>query len=97
MARVICHCWAIDKTLLTSQYRTRPAGKKKKNMLKAIGMIFMILACTGSGGSGFRYVWKIMVAPMSMGSTKYGSGADKSLIHNAKGACLNSTLASSTQ
>ena len=38
--------------LLTSQYSTRPAGKKKKNTLNAIGMIFMTFACTGSGGSG---------------------------------------------
>ena len=64
--RLMCHCCAIDRTLFTSQYSTSPAGKKKKNTLKAIGMIFITFACTGSGGSGFSRVWMIMVAPIRM-------------------------------
>ena len=67
MVRVICHCCAIDSTLFTSQYSTRPAGKKKKNTLNAIGMIFITFACTGSGGTGLSRVWMIMVAPISTG------------------------------
>jgi hypothetical protein len=33
-----CHCCAIDKMLLTTQYKTNPAGKKKNMMEKMIGM-----------------------------------------------------------
>ena len=42
--------------LLTSQYSTRPAGKKRKNTLKTNGMNCITFACTGSGGSGLSRV-----------------------------------------
>src|SRR5690554_2577140 len=29
--RVMYHCWAIPRTLLDSQYRTRPAGNQRKD------------------------------------------------------------------
>ena len=36
--RVICHCCRMDRMLFTSQYNTRPAGKKKNMTPKANGM-----------------------------------------------------------
>src|SRR5581483_6920662 len=68
-ARVICHCCAMDRILFTSQYRTRPEGKKKKKTLKATGMIFMTLAWTGSGGVEFIQLCTIIEMPMSTGRT----------------------------
>src|SRR3990167_4839722 len=50
--RVMYHCWAIDKTLLTTQYSTRPAGNQRKKKAKMIGISFSTLACIGSGGVG---------------------------------------------
>ena len=50
--RLICHCCAIDRMLFTTQYSTRPAGKKKNITENTSGMIVMTLACTGSGGVG---------------------------------------------
>src|SRR5688500_14036216 len=87
----------MDNTLFTNQYSTSPAGKKKKNTLKTTGMIFITLACTGSGGSGLSRVCMIMVAPISKGNINHGSGLARSVIHNVKGAWRNSTLASKTQ
>ena len=80
MAPLICHCCAIESTLFTSQYRTSPAGKKKKKMLNAIGMIFITFACTGSGGSGFNLVWIIIEAPINTGRMYHGSIDDRSVI-----------------
>ena len=37
--RLIDHCCAIDRQLFTTQYSTRPAGKKKNITENAIGMI----------------------------------------------------------
>ncbi|MCY1251842.1 hypothetical protein D9M72_656950 [compost metagenome] len=42
--------------LFTTQYSTRPAGKKKNITENTSGMIIMTLACTGSGGVGFSLV-----------------------------------------
>ena len=64
---MIRHCWAMDKMLFTSQYSTNPDGKKKKKTLKAMGILFINLACIGSGGVGFNQVWMNMVAPISTG------------------------------
>lgn len=38
-----------------------------------IGIIFITLACIGSGGVGFRRCWMNMVAPMMIGRIKNGS------------------------
>src|SRR5262245_66665821 len=102
----MCHCCAIDSILFTSQYSTKPDGNQKKNIPNITGMIFITLACTGSGGSGLSLVWMIMVAAIRSGRTKYGIDARsksvlgpmaarvKSSIHSRKGACRSSTLAS---
>ena len=44
----MCHCWKIWMQLLTSQYSTRPGGKKMNITENAIGMICMTFAWTGS-------------------------------------------------
>ena len=49
-------------------------------------VIFMTLACTGSGGSGLSRVCMIIVAPMSSGKMNQGSGVARSSIHRKKGA-----------
>ena len=46
--RFMCHCWKICSELLTSQYSTRPDGKKMNITENAIGMICITFACTGS-------------------------------------------------
>ncbi len=89
--RVMYHCWAIDRTLLTTQYSTRPAGTRGRTTVKTIGIIFIILACIGSGGVGLRSCWTNMVAPMMIGSTKYGSLIDRSMIQPSHGAWRIST------
>ena len=44
----MCHCCAICRMLFTSQYSTRPDGKKMNSTENAIGMICITFACTGS-------------------------------------------------
>src|SRR5882672_393621 len=58
-----------SRMLFTSQYSTRPAGKKKKKMLNTNGMNFITLACTGSGGVGFMRVCSTIVMVIKIGST----------------------------
>ncbi len=41
---VIYHCWAMERTLLTTQYSTSPDGKKRKNTVKTKGIYSMIFA-----------------------------------------------------
>src|SRR4030095_3442551 len=77
---LITHCCAMDRTLFVSQYRTRPAGKKKNITENASGMIHIIFACTGSGGAGFSHTWNRLVAVISSGRMKYGSLAERSVI-----------------
>ena len=38
------HCWAIDKILLTDQYKTKPAAKPAKMNVKTNGRNAKILA-----------------------------------------------------
>src|SRR4051812_30294733 len=83
---LISHCCAIDRTLFVIQYSTRPAGKKKNITEKASGMIHIILACIGSGGTGFSAVCSIDVSVISAGRMKNGSGADRSWIQPIQGA-----------
>ena len=78
--RLICHCWAIERMLLTNQYSTSPEGKKKNMMPNANGMIIITLACTGSGGVGFIFVCTSIDTIISAGSTYQGSCADRSVI-----------------
>src|SRR5712691_3608707 len=87
----------MDKTLFTTQYNTRPAGKKRKNIVNTNGSAIITFFCIGSSGEGFSICWPAMVIPIIMGNTKYGSGEDRSFIHKANGACRSSTLSSSTQ
>ena len=42
--RVMTHCCAMDRMLLTTQYSTSPAGKKKNMTEKMIGMNIITLA-----------------------------------------------------
>ena len=67
--RVICHCCRIDKALFTKEYNTSPAGKKKKNTLKAIGMNCKTLAWIGSVGLGFSLNWINIDIPINTGIT----------------------------
>ena len=97
MDLVMTHCWAIDRILLMTQYRTNPAGNHKKKKVKATGIYFIIFACIGSGGVGFNDVWMYIDAPISSGKMKYGSFTLKSLIQSTKGACLSSTDSRRTQ
>ncbi|MNT38190.1 hypothetical protein D3C72_1743730 [compost metagenome] len=53
--------------MLTTQYNTRPAGKKKNITENATGMIFIIFACIGSAGGGLRKVCANMVIAISAG------------------------------
>ena len=78
MRVLMSHCCAIDNTLFVIQYNTKPAGKKKNFTLKASGMIHIILACIGSGGAGFNAVCNRVVAVITKGKIKNGSGAAKS-------------------
>ena len=67
--RVIAHCWAMDRTLLTSQYKTRPDGNQRKKMVNINGNAIMIFCCIGSKGAGFSSCWPNMEAPIRIGST----------------------------
>ena len=87
----------MPRTLFVSQYSTRPAGNQRKNIVIITGMNFMTFAWVGSAGAGLRSDCTNIDAPIKSGSTKYWSIAERSLIHNMKGACLNSTLSMSTQ
>jgi len=44
------------EALLTNQYNTRPAGKKKKNTLNITGIHVITFACNASAGLGFSLV-----------------------------------------
>src|SRR5690625_4386792 len=97
MRRLIICCWAMDKALFTTQYKTKPAGKKNIIPPKTKGMIIMTRACRGSGGVGFSLICRNMVAIMMAGKIKYGSGAAKFLIQRIQGAPRISTLPNKTQ
>src|SRR5574344_2450582 len=97
MRTLITHCCAIDSTLLVSQYSTKPAGNMKNMKLKISGMNHIILACIGSGGTGFSAVCSSEDSVIKMGRMNSGSLADRSVIHKIHGAWRISTLESSTQ
>src|ERR1700730_17665071 len=97
MRRLMFHCWAIDRTVFVTQYRTGPAGKKANMNDITRGMNMNTLAWTGSGGAGFSLYWVNIAAAMMAGRTNRGSRADRSWIQNAKGAWRISTLSSRTQ
>src|SRR5690606_21042787 len=84
--RVICHCWAIDRMLFTTQYSTRPDGNHRNMKVKMIGMPIMTFAWIGSGGVGLSLIWISMDAPMMTGRMKYGSLAERSWIQPSHGA-----------
>ena len=67
---VIQYCCAIDNRLLTTQYKTRPDGKKKKVMEKTMGKNIIIFACIGSGGGGLIFCWMNMEPAMIIGKMK---------------------------
>src|SRR4051812_24162220 len=94
---LISHCCAIDRTLFVIQYSTRPAGKKKNITENTSGISHIILACIGSGGTGFSAVCSSVVKVMIAGRMKYGSCTDRSRIHRIQGAPRISTDDSSTQ
>lgn len=49
----------MDKILFTTQYNTKPAGKKKNITENTIGIIFIIFACIGSGYGWYYVLTKI--------------------------------------
>ena len=53
---VIQYCCAIDNRLLTTQYRTRPDGKKKNVIEKAIGKNIIISVCTLLGAAIIMFI-----------------------------------------
>ncbi len=61
------HCWAIDKILLTDQYKTRPAAKPAKTKVNTNGNKANILACVGSAGAGFNFCCNHIVKPIKIG------------------------------
>ncbi|MOA50565.1 hypothetical protein D3C78_1735940 [compost metagenome] len=87
----------MERTLLTTQYSTRPAGNHRKKKVKMIGISFITLACMGSGGVGLSICWISMVPPMMIGRMKNGSFTDRSMIQPSHGAWRISTLSRSTQ
>ena len=96
----------MDKTLLINQYSTSPDEKLMKMNVKTTGISIIILAWLGSPGEGVIFCCNSMVAPITRVNTgipkggsingieksnlKRRSGADRSLIHPKKGACLSS-------
>ena len=44
ICRVMYHCWAMDRTLLTTQYSTRPAGNHRKKNVKMIEIARTLVA-----------------------------------------------------
>ena len=54
----------MDKTLLTSQYKTRPEEKFMKTKVKTIGINIISFAWEGSPMGGDIFCWRNMVAPM---------------------------------
>ena len=40
----MCHCCAIDKVLLTTQYKTKPDGNHKNMKVNTIGIAIITLA-----------------------------------------------------
>ncbi len=47
MRLIIC-CWAIERTLLVTQYIVSPEGKVKEKTVKINGSICIIFACVES-------------------------------------------------
>ena len=62
------HCCAIDKILLTDQYRTNPAAKPARTKVKTNGKKAKILACVGSVGAGLSFCCNHIVKPIIIGS-----------------------------
>src|SRR5688572_12168811 len=97
MRRVITHCWTMENMLLTTQYSTRPEGKKKNITEKISGIHSIIFACSGSGGVGLSLVCTNIVAAITTGRMYQGSGVERSWIQPIHGALRISTAASNTQ
>ena len=57
----------MESKLLVTQYKTRPAGKKKNMIEKTIGMYIITFAWIGSGGVGFNLVWTNIEIAMMIG------------------------------
>ena len=57
----------MDNKLLTTQYKTKPAGKKKNMIENTIGIYNMTLAWIGSGGVGLSLVCTNMDTAMITG------------------------------
>src|SRR5690606_36930006 len=92
ICRVMYHCCAIDRMLLTTQYSTRPAGNHRKKKVKITGSIFITLACIGSGGVGLSSCWIYMLMPIRIGRMNSGSLGDRSVLQPIHGAGRISTL-----
>ena len=91
------HCCPIDKTLLTTQYKTKPDGKNKNITENNKGINNIILACTGSAGAGLNLVVMYIEMAYKTGKINHGSGLDKSVIQPIQGAPRISTEACNTQ
>jgi YidC/Oxa1 family membrane protein insertase len=58
-------CWMMEMTLLTSQYRVRPAGNQRNMKVKMIGMNCITFCCIGSVMDPY------FVLPLLMGASMY--------------------------
>ena len=67
---MICHCWAIDRQLLTTQYSTSPEGNHRNMKVKMIGIAIITFAWMGSGGVGLSFICTIIDTPMMIGRMK---------------------------
>jgi hypothetical protein len=65
--RLICHCWAMDRVLLTTQYSTRPAGNHRNMKVKRMGIIIITLAWIGIRRRRVELHLDELVAPMISG------------------------------
>ena len=71
-------CCTIEKILLTTQYNTKPDGKKKNVKPNISGIYNIIFACIGSAGFGLSLVCTNMVIIIKIGKIYSLSGDDKS-------------------
>ena len=92
MRFIIC-CWAIERTLLVTQYIVSPDGKVKEKIVKIKGSICIIFTCVESiiAVWGVIFCWIYIDTPIKRGVIPRPSGCDKSLIQKMNGAWRSST------
>src|SRR5262245_17725191 len=83
--RFVTHCCSMPRTVLVRMYSVRPAGTKTVKTVNMTGIIVVMAFCCGSTGAGLStLLWTYISAPVTSGSTKYGSAAVRSGIQNMR-------------